>query len=464
MTALRCTILGFCILAAAALPCLGEDIPDKLTLADAIGIALRVNAGLKSAETSHTNAESSLRVAGFTTSTTAGGRTAVERVAGDGESYASVFGRLQYADPSGIEASADLTPLALGGDRALLGVTVRRPIMSGRGLLSEKGDALASARTSFAVSSNRLYRARQNTARNVIEAYYDAVRARDQVTVAERAASYAEQAAKDAAKRANEKLIAGIDVSRAEIRAAEKRVLVSLQKQRARAAIDQLLIAIGVGVGKTPELVDAIPEPPAESPDVDAAVQKALANRSELADYDLQIEEQRRRLAIRNDRLRPRLDLVASARSTNSDSGFVSPSLWSSGALSGGLELSFPLDKRVEEANRDVEARELATLSLLKALEEEQISNEVREACRLFESSRVSLEIYTNNLQVAEQSLYQANRRVEEGLDTNRDVLDAQESLANFQTEVLNAKIDLFLAGIRLKYAMGEDITKTGSQ
>ncbi len=47
----------------------------------------------------------------------------------------------------------------------------------------------------------------------------------------------------------------------------------------------------------------------------------------------------------------------------------------------------------------------------------------------------------------------------EEGEGDNRDVLEAQEDLANVESNITSARIDLFLATMALKHATGEDLT-----
>jgi outer membrane protein TolC len=53
---------------------------------------------------------------------------------------------------------------------------------------------------------------------------------------------------------------------------------------------------------------------------------------------------------------------------------------------------------------------------------------------------------------------------VEEGIDDNRIVLDAQDSLTQVESGLLSARVDLYLANINLRYAMGQDLTDMGSK
>jgi outer membrane protein TolC len=47
---------------------------------------------------------------------------------------------------------------------------------------------------------------------------------------------------------------------------------------------------------------------------------------------------------------------------------------------------------------------------------------------------------------------------VEEGLATNRDLIDAQNALANSGTSLVAGRINYYLATVRLKRSMGVDV------
>ena len=69
------------------------------------------------------------------------------------------------------------------------------------------------------------------------------------------------------------------------------------------------------------------------------------------------------------------------------------------------------------------------------------------------------MEILAQNKTSAEDNLRIANRMMEEGEGSSRDVLDAQLAVTEVDSSLLSAKTDLFLATIDLKRAMGEDIS-----
>lgn len=441
--------------------CLAEDVPSKLTVSEAVGIALRSNATLKRSHSSYLDAASRLKVEKLRTTFDATSRLNFQRSDEDSDSSNLITGNWRYQSLTGSEASVELSPYASGDSNSGLALRLSRPLGSGRGRFSEKYDAIQSAQVSASLQYKDLYLSRQSIVRDVISSYYDAVLAREKVTVVEGALEIARKAAEDARKRLKEELVAEIDVSRADIRVAETEDQLNQQRQQARRTIDQLMLAMGLGVGQNPELVDPVPEPRVPDITLDEAISKALANRAELAQYDLRITEQERKVALRGDRMRPRLDAVAGLDTRDTNGGLLSSSITGSSTLTAGIEYRIPLDSRSLAVDKEIAQRDLQTLKSQRDLEAERVAQEVRNAVRSIEESKATLEIFTENLKVAEKSLTLATRMFEEGLRDNRDILDAQQNLARIKNDILASKTQLYLAGLNLRYAMGEDLAAT---
>ena len=443
-----------------------EDItvPAKLPLADAIALALRANANLKQAAEGHRTALSRSRIASFDTSLSVGSDVSLDDAPGNSGISSRAYSTLNYESVSGTEASLELSPFGWGSYRGSVGLSLQQPLMKGRGPLSEKSYRVQEALTDVAIQDKQLYRSRQSTVRGVIAAYYRAVQAREQVKIQERALSLVEAAAEYARRREEAGLARGIDVSRAQVQVAQTRDRLNVQRESARARVDALMLAIGAGVGQNPELTDAVPDASPSMPGLEEAIETALANRSELAVYDERLSSQNRRLAIAEDELRPEVNALASFRSTDAGAGFVSGSMFDLGSTTVGVALTFPLDRRISEEERDIAARSVDLLQEQRAFQTEEIAEEARGAHRSLEAAGTSLDIFSQNLDVAKQNLHIAERMVEEGEGDNRDVLTAQEALTGVESGIISAKTDLYLAGVDLRYAMGEDLTTMGSK
>lgn len=441
-----------------------ETVPEKLSVADAVKLALTANVNLKSAKSNQLTALSRLRVAELLTSYSVGANTSFERMPGESELSNSIFGSLGYENMMGTEASLNISPFASGNESSTVDLSIRHPLTRRKGPLSPKADKVLTAQSEMIIQDKELYRTQQSTVLDVIRAYFKAIEAREQVKVQEKALELVEQSARFAKRREEAGFARGIDVYRAEVQVQQTRERLNSQREAAKAAIDRLMLAIGVGIGKTPELIDPVPEVNPEVPTLEEAIAQALKNRVELSVYDERLATQQRRLAIAKEEFRPGLDIFTRFRSSNADRGVFSSSLFDLGTTTIGLELRLPLDKRAIKEEQAIVERELNILNEERAFQMERIAEEVRSAYRALESTATSLEILTTNLEVAKQNLHIAERMVEEGEGDNRDVLSAQEALTHAEMGIISAKIDLYLATLELKYAMGEDLTKIGSK
>lgn len=434
----------------------------QLSLRNAIDMALGVNVNLKSAAASKMDSEARLKVAGFETTYAATANTSIDRINKETDGTASIEGSLTYSGLPGTTADLSLSPIGVGNDRSSLNLTVRHPLTRGKGMLSDKANLVLNARSSAFIYGNEYFLAKQNLILNVMNAYYNAIEARELVKEQENALTYVQQAAIYARKREEAGIGRGIDVSRAEVTVAQTEDQLNIQRAAARAAMDSLMIAIGAGVGKTYELTDPIPENIPPLPPLEEAIQIALKNRVELSTYDQRIEDQKRAVEVAKDKMRNALDAVASISSTNEDSGLLRGSAIDEGAMRVGVQLRIPLDKRSLKEDVNISTRGLDVLQQQKQFRIEQIANEVRSAYRLFDSANTSLQIFTQNLSQAQENLRIAERMVEEGEGDNRDVLDAQSGLTRVNSSIISAKINLYLATMNVRYAMGEDLSKLG--
>ena len=452
---------------AAAIACTADCpadnlIPAKLTIADAVGIAMAVHPDLKQAEENRKTSQSSLRIAGLNSTLNVGSNTNLDRQSGNSDLDSLVFSKMSYENAFGTSASFTVSPLGLGNQTGGLGVSLRQALRKGSGLLSTKGLALESAKSSLDIETKQLFLSRQATVQGVIEAYYDAVMAREEVKVREQAVDYAEEAAKGWREREIAGMAAGIDVTRSEIQVSQTKNALNSQQRTARNAMDKLMIAIGGGIGEAPELVDNVPAVDESTlPSLGDAVKKALENRAELSVYDDRLSDQRRSIASAKDQLRPQLDLVAGFNGSRTSEGFISQSILDSGLFTAGVEYTLPLDRRITVEKSETAARQLDVLKTQRLYEMDQITEQVRSAYRRVESARASIDILAQNKTQAEDNLRLANSMMDEGEGSSRDVLDAQQALTEVQSDLLSANTDLYLATVDLKRSMGEDITQT---
>jgi outer membrane protein TolC len=434
-------------------------VPDQLSLKDAVSVAVGVNYNLKASQASSLDALSTLRQQRILTTYGLGVSTAFDRYSGVQVVSDQVSGNMAYSGLEGTTSTISLSPFGMGTERGGVAFSLTHPLLKGSGQMSAKFDAVQTALSGTRVQDKQLYSTEQSTVLNVIDTYYYAVLDAQQVQIQEKAVKLAEESADYVRRRVDAGLERGILVTQQEVYVAQARDSLNLARQTARGAVDSLMVAMGVGVGQTPTLTDPIPDADTEMPDLQKAIETALKNRSELAIYDVQLSEAQRQLAIKNDQLRPDLNLVADFNSSSTDAGFMNGNEFDTGSLTVGVVYDFPIDKRIAREQRDITARALDTLHRQRAYSAEQITNDVRTAYRSLDAARVSLGIYTQSLDTAKENLRIAQRMVEEGEGDSLSVVDAQKSLTDNESSIANAKINLFLARKQLEYAMGEDLT-----
>jgi outer membrane protein TolC len=204
-------------------------------------------------------------------------------------------------------------------------------------------------------------------------------------------------------------------------------------------------------------------------PDVDAAVRRALAERSDVAQARKQIENSETAVTAAKNQTLP--DLRAQATYlTNAQGGarllrtdgfpgtIIGTQNTSYGSVLGqifsgdyptwtvGLTLSYPLGRSVEEANlaraqieRDQAAARVRSMEL-------SVVREVREAALRLEQNRQRIETARLGRELAEQRLDAEQKRFEVGMSTSFLVIQAQRDLAVARDNEQRSYLDYQLA------------------
>jgi outer membrane protein TolC len=438
-------------------------IPAQLSLKDAVALSIHGNVNIKQAERAKLDSLSGYRKAGIETTYSAGAVGGAEGTPALLDLSNRTYGSLNYGGISGDTGSLTVSPYGLGAEEAAAAISISHPLMGGMGELSEKGNSVKSALSSISIQDKQFYLSEQSTVLGVIQAYYQAVLAREQVKVQESAVKSAEQNAEYMRKLEDAGSARGIDVTQSEVYVAQAKDSLNTSQLTARGSVDTLMVAIGFGVGQVPELTDDVPEAPPPPPSLEEANRIALKNRLELSVYDQQMVDAERTLAMKKDALHPQVNAVATFSTTNSNPGLLSGPSLNAGAVNMGVVLNLPLDQRAAKEDKETAERAIDILKQQKAFQIEQIVDQVRSSYQSYESAKTSYEIFSQNLSVAQENLRIAQRMVEEGEGDNRDVVSAQQNLSAVQGSILSAKTNLYLAVIRLRYTMGEDLTVMGN-
>jgi len=426
--------------------------PAELTIEDAVSLALRHNLGFRRTVQRLLNARSGWRVAQqrwdlelFGRIQRSGnGETVEDRQAGAALYYSAVTG----ADFSVV---AELDRLESEESEQTVTATLRQPLLAGRGPASSAYEQLRRARNAYRAALMSFYVERQALVERVISSYFRGVQERQLVTIRQFSVTMAEEEVRTASLRLEEQFAVALDLMRAQLRLASEQRAEVLARQSLADTIDSLVELLGLKIGGMPTLVTQVSYEPSET-DLDASIARALELRPEVRLMALDVEDREAVLRIARSERMPSLDLFGAWRRTTN--GFDDRS-WDV-----GLELSVPIASR----SLDEDARQ-ARWALLVAQQErealiQQITAEVRSEVRAAEAARQNVAIATDSLALANKSLTAAKRMVEESLRTNRDVLEAMDDLTRDDTALVTSKINYYLAVVRLRRAMGLDISK----
>jgi len=441
--------------AAAAAPS-ASLVPAKLSVKDCLNLALEHNTDYKHSLVAVANSESRLRATNQLHHMQFDTNLGFTHASDSGNSWLSNFGpSVSVSQPSG--AGFTGTALVPGYNsvqedgHAALEYTL--PLIRGRGQGSETRAQLVQARVDTDSTRLQHFQNEQDLIERVVQAYYNAVRAQALLKVALQTVANAETSTTYAEKLLAAGLNTEIEVTRAQLQLSRTRQALNSQQQSYRNALDALVLALGLPVGAQPELTDTIEyiyTPTSES----TAVETALQNRPELGLIRLNQTNAEVQLALAESHKKPQADV----RFNFSSLGFA---LLGGGGIAKvltslfGLHLSVPVKERTLHENLAQAVRNRDILDEDYEFQRQQIVNEVRNQVRSAETARENIDLLTANLDVAKKSVHIAQRRIEEGLDTNRDLLDAQASQAETESGVLSAKVDYYLTMISLRRAMG---------
>jgi len=405
----------------------------------------------------------------------------------------SVSGSAQRDDASGTSATSTASASAsaswerLGGDSVALGVstgskssfsdllterpsmslTYDRPILRGVGLASSTYESVRGARFSLVREEFQFYETRQDLALRIIGLYFSAVRAQGDVEISQRAVERAKDFYEknyalftgEGVKEPDEvwvSEVAEVEVDQARLSWDQAKQSVIQEEQGFRDAMDDLLLTMGLLPGSTPELTTMVGYAPKDYEEA-ALTETALANSLTLAGLNLSREDARARRRIAYSSAKP--DLTASLGVT--DAGATRADEDGSTSWFAGLRVDVPLWDRSR-----AESKASADRSLL-LVEQETIAARVSEAQRIRtlvranESAKATIALGEQNVALAQKNRDRIQAMFEEqvaGYDYLK-VQRADEDLVSAERALLQQKVDYFLTTVKMRQALGEDIT-----
>jgi outer membrane protein len=242
----------------------------------------------------------------------------------------------------------------------------------------------------------------------------------------------------------------GIEITRAKVQLANDRQRLLVAQNARHSTHLQLLRAIGMRLDTELELTDKLQYLPVDAVTIDAARAQALKERPDLKAQ--QDREANARLSASASRLE-RLPSV----SAFGDYGDIGTSFTNSvPTRTLGFEVKVPLfdggrrDARRQESASEYRAETVRTNDL-----KEQISLDVRLALDSLESADQQVKVAEEGLDLANNELTQARRRVDAGVAIGVEVTDAQTRLERARDNRTDALYNFSLARFDLAQAMG---------
>lgn len=315
---------------------------------------------------------------------------------------------------------------------------------------------------------------RQQLLFDVSIAYWDLVSARAQTEVAESSLELGKTQQQEDQRRLEAGVGTQIDVLSAETQVATReQVLLAAQvtvRQRAD-ALRQLILPSADAAQWETGLIPSTPLPEETSATVapawDGALQTALTHRPELRQQQLLISERKLEHDVRKNEKNPFLDLQLAANgkgfSGDSSEAFDEAASYDFPTYQALLSFSFPLGNRTAKGAERVAWEELRAANLTYDEIQTVIAGEVREALRQLIYQSLAVSAARKSLALAEKQLEAEEKRHQEGLSTNFQVLRFQQELTLALSSERGARAGYAraLSGLaRAQGLIGEDVAR----
>lgn len=345
-------------------------------------------------------------------------------------------------------------------NNSALSFGVTQPLLRGFGKKATVFE-LENSRRSLQGSERNLELARQRLAVNVVASYYNIVRQRGLVEVAQKSLERNEELLRASEARLEVGLSSKLDVFRAELQLSQAEEGVILRREALELAFDAFKFNLGLGPLERVSLEMVEPEYQPVEIDVDALTWLALQNRIEVREEHDRIQDAQRSLSISKQNLLPVLDLNMRYEQRGIGESFYSSLDFQDSAFNVFLSTSYALDRSSENASFalsqiDVDARRRSL-----RLVEYNVANEVRAAARNVERVGKSILLQERNIEFAEKQLRLATLRYQRGLASNFDIIDAENNLIQSRSNYVSLLADYHVSQMRLKRVTGTlDIEK----
>jgi outer membrane protein TolC len=319
-----------------------------------------------------------------------------------------------------------------------------------------KEEAIADYQTSVA-----------DTLLSVRVAYYDVLQTEQQITVHDASVKLLEKELEDQQHRFNAGTVPRFNVLRAEVSVANERPNLIQARNGYRIAKNNLVNLLGYNLPR--DIWEDVPINLTDSLEVEPldiklpdAIQQALNQRTELTALRKTEELQKLNIVAAQSGYKPVVQVFAGYNWYNAQ---FSPPVTLDHDINGwnaGAELNWNIFDGLLTHGKVIQARAQYSKAQINVEDEaRQIELQVRTYYSDFIEAKEVLDSQEKVQEEADESLREAKARAEAGTGTQLDVLDAETSLTQARTTMVNAKHDFATAKARLQRAIGADLAST---
>jgi len=345
------------------------------------------------------------------------------------------------------------SPLAdiVGGRQDLRAAELRitQPVFT----WGQVGAAVRAARLGFGLADEQLRRFRQAVARDVSEAFYDALAAKALVAIAEQDAAQKQRHLEQTRRLQEVGLATDYEVLAANVAVDNARPALIRAQHAVRVARDRLRFLLAVEGSDDIDVAGTLATRAESAPPYQTVLAAALANRPELAELASQRGIRRELVTIAAAGNRPRVDLNISVGTRNLG---VSDLSSSGSTWNAALVATVPVFDGARARGRVAQAEsEVAQAGLEELKQRDAIALEARTAVNAVEAAATLLAALDGTVTQAERLLFLAEKGFEMGVKTQLDVQDAELNVQVARANVARAQRDYRVARINLSWVMG---------
>ncbi len=309
------------------------------------------------------------------------------------------------------------------------------------------------ARASMDSAGSGLQRAIQSCTFTVTRNYFDLLRARHLLEVADQQVKFAEGQRDLVRGRIDTGDAAESDIYPVEAQLANAKVSQLSARNQVRIAETELQRSMGISPAPGFAIQDITDKPTGDLPTEEACLKEALAKRPDLAQAEAQVRASRASVSLARTEVYPRLiangrvgqDLsLSNLGSANRD--------WS---LYGGLALNLFDAGAARAGVRDAQAS-LDTSEARREQMKKDIAAEVKEAILNLASARERLAASEVSLTAAQKNAEVQNEKYTHELAIPLDLINAQVALATAQSNAVEALYDYYISQAQLDLAIGK--------